>query len=222
MGYALNIVLLGGGLGCYELLTLIEDLNKSGSCETLIDAILDDDESVREQWKLKGFRVGKFDQWSEMADGCKFVVAFGNFLNRLTRPTVVEELGIPIEKYTALAHPTAVISSDVSLPPGSIIHAKVCIYPKTELGNFSVISAGSVIGVDNRIGAHCLIGANVTTATGVMLGTSVMLGAGVTVAPDVHMEDGSMAGVGSVVFRNVDRGIQVLGNPARPYARGSV
>ncbi|WP_312490043.1 sugar O-acetyltransferase [Sphingomonas sp.] len=53
----------------------------------------------------------------------------------------------------------------------------------------------------------------------VRIGANVWIGAGALILPGVTIGDDAIIGAGSVVTRDVARGVTVMGNPARPAAR---
>jgi maltose O-acetyltransferase len=50
----------------------------------------------------------------------------------------------------------------------------------------------------------------------VRIGCDVWIGGGAIILPGVTIGDGAVVGAGSVVTRDVDAGVTVAGNPARP------
>ncbi len=54
----------------------------------------------------------------------------------------------------------------------------------------------------------------------VRIGRNVWIGAGALILPGVTIGDDALVGAGSVVTRDVPGGATVVGNPARPVARG--
>ena len=48
------------------------------------------------------------------------------------------------------------------------------------------------------------------------IGSDVWIGGGAIILPGVTIGDGAVIGAGSVVTRDVEAGITVAGNPARP------
>lgn len=118
---------------------------------------------------------------------------------------------------TAIIHPDAIVHSKASIGPysileqcvigeGSVVHANVQIYGKTEIGRGVIIEAGSSIGATGQMWAwakngrkwhlpqlgktiikdHCFVGSNVTIARGALQDT--ILGSG------CRISHGSMIG----------------------------
>ena len=69
-----------------------------------------------------------------------------------------------------------------------------------------------------RVGAGTLIAAGAVLSGSVEIGKNVWIGPNATVIDYVSVGDGAQVGLGSVVVRDVDPGITVLGNPARKLA----
>jgi sugar O-acyltransferase (sialic acid O-acetyltransferase NeuD family) len=214
-----EIAVLGGGLGYLEVVDLVEQINSEDRSHYTITSVLDDDPAVSERWRAEGYQSGALLDWKHLPERTKFVYAIGTFQSRMSRRSLLQQLGIPSSRFATLLHPTAQISSDSSIGAGSIIHSNVTLYPGSRIGAHVILSAGCVIGVNTSIDNYSLLAAGVTTATNVVIGECVMLGTSVTVGPNIRMAEGSMAAVGSVVLRDVDAFIQVIGNPAKPYMR---
>jgi sugar O-acyltransferase (sialic acid O-acetyltransferase NeuD family) len=92
----------------------------------------------------------------------------------------------------------AVITEAVHIDRGSLIHIHSSIHHNARIGEFSEISPG------------CRI------LGGVTIGNYVSIGAGAVVLPGIKIEDYAVIGAGAIVTRDVQAGITVIGNPARP------
>ena len=66
-----------------------------------------------------------------------------------------------------------------------------------------------------RVGSGTLIAAGAVLSGSVAIGKNVWIGPNATVIDYVSVGDGARIGLGSVVVRDVDPGVTVLGNPAR-------
>ncbi|EQM76988.1 hypothetical protein L687_00735 [Microbacterium maritypicum MF109] len=119
----------------------------------------------------------------------------------------------------------------------SVVHdGETVIGEGSEIGSLTVVGRG-FSRRHTRLGADCRIDCNVMIAHGSQLGERVFVAAGavlagstavgddVWVGPNATLIDrvrvgaGARIGIGSVVFREVSAGDQVLGNPARVVAR---
>jgi sugar O-acyltransferase (sialic acid O-acetyltransferase NeuD family) len=214
-----NIIILGGGYGCHEILPLISAIN-SVEIEMNIDGILDDNASIHGS-TIQGIKViGSLERWNEFDERTMFILAIGTYSNLLLRRNIVDRLNIPKDRFATLIHPKAeIMIPEIQIGSGSIIHANVAIHPLCFLGDFVVLSAGTIIGVNNIIGSYSLFAAGITTATNIRIGSSAFIGAGVTISPNIEIGCAAIVALGSVVFRNVENGYKVIGNPAKPYGK---
>jgi sugar O-acyltransferase (sialic acid O-acetyltransferase NeuD family) len=222
MNTKINIVILGAGYGCLEVIPLINSINRFSDTLNIV-GLLDDNQTLHGTY-VQGFPVlGGLDNWRYFDLGTKFIFAIGSYGNRWLRGGIIAKHNIPLERFHTLIHPSAEIQTDIdNIGNGCIIHSSVIIHPLTIVGNFSLISAGTIIGVKNLIGSFSLLAAGITTATDVSLGYCSFVGSGATIAPNVIVGCNGMIGVGSVVFRDIEAGHKVIGNPAKPFGRDEV
>jgi len=126
---------------------------------------------------------------------------------------------------------------------GSIVAPEHIRYRGVEVGEGAICCAHTMITTNARIGRHfhlniysyvahdCVIGDFVTFAPGVRcngrvhigdfayIGTNAVFKQGQDGAP-LRVGTGATVGMGAVVTRDVAPGVTVVGNPARPLARG--
>ncbi|MRG60555.1 hypothetical protein GE115_11860 [Agromyces sp. CFH 90414] len=119
----------------------------------------------------------------------------------------------------------------------SVVHdGETRIGAGVEVGSLTVVGRGfqrrhTIVGADSRLDCNVMI------AHGSQLGERVFVAAGAVLAGSTHIADdvwigpgamlidrvrvgaGARVGIGSVVFRDVEAGSQVLGNPARTTTR---
>ncbi len=213
-----KIVILGAGYGFYEILPLIDSINKSNFEKIEIVGILDDNSSLKE---VKGYSIiGPISTWSQLSEEIYFVYAIGSYNSRIARRLIINESQIPVERFINLIHPDA----DIMIPRsnigvGCIIHSGVRVHPLTSIGNFCTISACCVIGVNNIVGSFSLYAAGVYSGSHVKFGACSFMGTNCVVAPELKIGAGSQIGIGSVVFRDVEPGHKLLGNPAKSYSK---
>jgi len=124
-------------------------------------------------------------------------------------------LGNPINAI----HPSAVISSSVTLHDGIMVAANATINPLVELGrgvicntscsidhecvigDFAHIAPGAILCGNVRVGAKSFVGANSVIREGISIGNNVMIGAG------------------TVVVKDIPDNTTVIGNPQRILTR---
>jgi acyl-[acyl carrier protein]--UDP-N-acetylglucosamine O-acyltransferase len=72
------------------------------------------------------------------------------------------------------------------------------------------------IGHDAVIGADCELAAGTVIAGHVTIGDRVRVGVNACVRPFINVGEGARIGAGAVVVKDVEPGVVVAGNPARP------
>lgn len=113
---------------------------------------------------------------------------------------------------------------------------KVILGDNVEIGANTCIDRGAledtIIGegtkIDNlvhvahnvRIGKNCMIIALTCLGGGVVIGDGAYVGIGSSVRNQITIGEKAFIGMGAVVVKDVDPGITVIGNPAKPMRRG--
>lgn len=133
------------------------------------------------------------------------IVAIGD---NWTRAQVVARLKAiyPEIEFVTAVHPSAVIGADVSLGSGSVVMAGAVVNPGTrvsdhvilntsssvdhdcELGEFSSIAPGAVLGGNCKVGSFAAVSLGATVIHGRTIGTHTVIGAGSVVLTDIESE----------------------------------
>ncbi len=121
--------------------------------------------------------------------------------------------------FASVCHPAAVVGRDVTLMQGSQIMAGAIVQTGAEIGENTVVNTGARVDHDCRLGSHVFIGPGAVLCGGVSIAANAFVGAGAVLVQGIVVGEGAVVGAGAVVTRNVDAGVQVLGNPARPRNR---
>lgn len=118
-------------------------------------------------------------------------------------------------------------------PLATIIHPAATVGARVEIGAGTVLMAGAVINIASRLGIagivntragidhECLLGDGVHVCPGVSLagrvtvGDLAWIGIGSSVIQGRRIGTRTTVGAGSVVIRDIEDGVTVVGNPAR-------
>lgn len=119
-------------------------------------------------------------------------------------------------RYAQIAHPTAEIASSVTLGPGSIIGAGAVVAYDTVLGRHVVVNLNATIGHHVSIGDYSVVAPGANILGKVSIGARCQVHANAVLLPGIRIGADCIIGAGSVVIKDVEAGMTVFGNPARP------
>jgi sugar O-acyltransferase (sialic acid O-acetyltransferase NeuD family) len=153
-------------------------------------------------------------------------------------------LDLPGEKYFTVAIANSRAREDIShrmieanCQPLNVIDRTSQIYGTASIGHGAIVCANTMITDSATVGggfhlniysyvAHdCRIGDWVTFAPGVRcngnvtIGDHAYIGSGAMIRQGTHIGAGAVVGMGAVVVKDVDAGVTVIGNPARPMIK---
>lgn len=208
-----ELVLLGGGYGCREVIELIDDINER-SLQYKVIAILDDNPELQGK-EVCGIPVeGKLCDVGSYPDA-QFVFCIGTKDSRKARRIIIEGLGLEKERFVTLIHPSAKIYKSASLGNGCIVYYGSAVYGGSRIGDFCSIATNTVIGTDTRIGDYVLIASGSVILNRVSVGEAAYIASGVSINDDVIIEKHAVVGIGAVVLKKVGEDQFAFGNPAR-------
>ena len=184
------------------------------SAGRLVTAYCDSEEKSRNPYHLQ--YLGKESEVIRKLKKYDFFTCVGhNGIREKIHMQLAEHLGNPINAI----HPSAVISSSVSLGDGVMIAANATINPLVELGKGVICNTSSSIDHECIIGdfAHIAPGAvlcgNVKVGKGSFVGANAVIRQGITIGNNV------MIGAGTVVIRDIPDNVTVVGNPQKVLAK---
>lgn len=174
---------------------------------------IDDNELIKE---VQGVRSYPFEKVKEIFSDLEISIAIGEPAVRDKVYQKVRESGI---KLATLIHPGVYIDESTQVGAGTTICEGVTLTSCVVLGENVYVQPHAVIGHDIRIGSHSVIGANAHIGGANKIGERVFLGfmagtlQGLTIGNDVEIS------AGSIVFRDIEPNMIVMGNPARVIRR---
>jgi sugar O-acyltransferase (sialic acid O-acetyltransferase NeuD family) len=213
-----DLVVVGAGGNSRNIVLLVEDINQVEPRWNLL-GYLDDDPAIR------GRTVGGYPVLGPLAlcgsfPACKFIIGVANYKNRLVRKAIVERMGFGPERFATLVHPSASVSRNATVGAGTVIFQYVVVGSNVAIGSHVVISQLSTIGHDSQVDDYVTAAAGVLVSGSVRVGTGAYLGTGCHIIQEVSIGEDALAGIGSVVLRDVPPHTTVLGNPAKPRRIG--
>lgn len=137
----------------------------------------------------------------------------GRGRDRLAIQNLFSQCGLCIP---VLCHPSSVVSPTAHLGSGSQILALANVGTDAELGESCIVNHRASVDHECRLGRGVHLAPGATLCGCVSVSDNVFIGAGAIVLPRVSIGADSIIGAGAVVARDVDPGVTVIGNPAKP------
>ena len=193
-------------------------MNTCGASWQLL-GYLDDGPLLRGR-QIDGIPVlGGITEAKNLSDAC-FVVCTGRPDNYVSRPGIVDRLGLPADRYATIVHPAATVSSSSRIGPGSVLLANVVLTAAVTIGSHVAIMPHVAITHDDVIDDFVTIASGVCLGGQVRIGQGAYLGAGALIREGRSVGKRAMVGMGSVVLTDVPEEQVWIGIPAR-YLRNA-
>lgn len=194
----------------------VEALDCLGERYRLIGFV--DDTPEKQQSRPFGFEVFDRSAFAAFPDA-KVLAVPGGPASFRARAQIIAGLKLDEARFARVVHPDARISPLAEIGRNVLIMAGVVVTSTCVIGDHVCILPNTVIHHDVTIGDWNLIGSNVTIAGGVSIGDNCYIGSGSSVMNGLKIGSGVMLGLGSNLVRDVEQGLTVAGNPARPLSR---
>jgi len=208
-----KICIIGtGGFGRETLTCLIDRIATTELNIVEIVVFMESDDDYN-QPVIMGIPVIKDSEF--VVENYQVVVAIGD---PKKRKKVISKLP-PETEYTTIIHPTAIISEWVDIGEGSIITAGTILTCNIKIGKHAHLNLHTTIGHD------CIIGDFFTTAPAVNIsgkcefGECVYFGTNSSIREGIKICDNVTIGMGGIVVKEIiDEGIYI-GNPVRKLGK---
>lgn len=186
------------------------------ACGDQFDLIgLLDDDPLRHGSSVLGTTVLGGTELAYEFPGASVVVATGRPDDYGSRARVVHRLGLPIERYATVIHPTASLGTCVRVGSGSIILANVVATCDVQIGAHVAIMPAVVLTHEDVIENFVTIAAGVRVGGSVVIPQNAYLGAGAVIRESCRVGSRSLIGMGAVVTKDVPSGQTWVGVPAK-------
>jgi sugar O-acyltransferase (sialic acid O-acetyltransferase NeuD family) len=119
--------------------------------------------------------------------------------------------------YACVVHPAASVSPNAQLASGCFVAAQAVVAVHAVLGQSVIVNHGAVVDHDCEIGEFSHLAPGAVLGGGVTTGSQVLVGAGARLLPGVVVGHGVTIGAGAVLTRDAAQGTWV-GVPARRVA----
>ena len=183
-----RIAIIGGSGNGLVIAQVVEDMAKAGH-NIEVAGFLNDHEPIGSS--IGGYKViGRPKEWDALGPEVQIVFALLTVGKMEERSELLSVLAVPDARLATLVHPTAVVSSSVSVGKGTVICSHVTCQPGCSIGSNSIVRAGANLGHDAKVSDFVDIGPNCT-----LCGYS-NVAKGVHVAPNSVVRDGVSVGEG--------------------------
>ena len=155
-----------------------------------------------------------FDSISSMyrRDEAEILIAVGEPDSREKLYHKVKKAGYRLADYideTATVSPSAVLEEGVIICPYALVDSNAVIHANALIENQCVVGHDTVIGSCAVVSSHSVIGGFTS------IGEKAFMGIGTLVKDRLTVGNNVITAMGSVVFRDIEAGMTVMGNPAR-------
>lgn len=210
-----DIVILGSSGFAQEMLWLLESNN-----------------AMETEWNILGFVDGAgstsdIDGYDVIGDD-EWLMNYPHPINAICgigqsglRRKVINQYKICNSQvaFPAIISKQANVSRFTDLGEGSIVCAGTIITTNVRVGNFVTINLSCTIGHETKIGDFVTINPGSNISGNVLIGQGCDIGTGTKVIQNIEIGRGSTIGAGAVIIRDVPENCTVVGNPGRIVKR---
>jgi sugar O-acyltransferase (sialic acid O-acetyltransferase NeuD family) len=214
---ATRVVIFGGKGTAVNVAEQINHARRHYQYPMCVEGFCIDDPALGNN--IAGFPVvcGLHDAWAKFGDSpVQFIFA-------LYRPNVMEhrvallnQLGIPTNRYANFIHPLAYVSDHATFGHGNVILSNASLQHGVRLGDHNIINSNVVIEHEATLGNSVFVAASACIGARVCINDGSFVGLSATVREDVAIGEYSFTGMASTVLKNVEPRTVVYGSPAAP------
>ncbi len=136
--------------------------------------------------------------------------------DRLEIQRFFQQHSVPI---ATAVHPAAFTANDCEIGEGSQVLAMSAVGARARLGMGCIVNTADSVDHECTLGDGVHIGPGAVLAGVVNVERYAFVGAGATVLPRLTIGEGAIVGAASVVVKDVEPNVVVVGNPARVLRR---
>ena len=204
-----DIVIVGAGGFGREIAWLIEDINEVNH-EWNIVGFVDDDESLFGT-KLNDYKVVGNIEWLNQQE-LYVVIAIGD---PLTKKIIADRIHLSKNNYPTLIHPSVIRSNLVNIGDGTMICAGSILTVNIDIGRHVIVNLDCTIGHDAILGDYTTVLPSVNVSGFVKTGECVNIGTGTAIIQGVSIGENTVVGAGAVVVKDLPANCTAVGAPAK-------
>lgn len=207
-----KIAIYGAGGFGREVKMLIDQINQK---ERLFDFIGYFDDGVEKGKIINQYPVlGGLNELNNFSENINLVFSLAN-------PNVKKDLLSKITKanisFPVLIHPSCYIGTDqVQIGEGSIVCAGTIITVNIDIGKHVILNLSCTVGHDTIIEDNCSFMPSVNISGEVKIGKGVYCGTGAKIINQLEIGENSIIGAGAVVSKDIPANCTAVGVPAKP------
>ena len=118
----------------------------------------------------------------------------------------------------SLIHPSAIVSSSVTIGRGSVVMPNVVVNAKATIGDGVILNTGCIIEHENKIEDFVHISPNVALGGDVIVGKFTHIGIGSNAIQGIKIGKNNIIGGGSMIINDTKNNDKIVGVPARKIA----
>ncbi|NQS97034.1 MAG: hypothetical protein HQ591_01125 [candidate division Zixibacteria bacterium] len=209
-----KIAIMGGVGGGQIAAAIMEDINKI--CPTWeIMGYLNDSVEIGTNFR-KYPVIGRTEEAPNFAEkGYYLVCALHNLRYGRLRINRIEKMGIPLEAFPPIIHPTVITSMAESIGQGVIIGPYVNISVDVTVGNYCFFGGSIFLGHDTKLEDFVAMSNNAATGATIRIGKGTHVSINTSIREFIQIGRYALIGMGAVVIKDVGEGEIAVGNPAK-------
>lgn len=197
----------GAGIEVYDLAMRNSKLNKKYSRIYFIDDFWDE----KDYYGTKTIHFTSCREYMKNEEA-EFIIAVGE---PSARKLLFDKIKLAGYSLATLIDETAVISDTAKISEGCVINAHAIVSAEVVMKENCLVMFESIIGHHACVDSHCVICPRASVGGYSKVGTQTFLGLGSSMIQGANIGDEAIVGLGAMVFRDVEDGVTVVGNPAR-------
>lgn len=182
---------------------------------------------VEPTWKIKGFIDDNKAIWNTKEDdyfvlgGCEYLMSLQDVYavcavgNAAIRKSIIEKFKDSGVRFATLIDPSVIISNRVNLGEGTIICAGTIITVDIKIGNHVIINLDCTLGHDDVIADYVTVYPSVNISGNVTVGECSELGTGMQIIQGKNIAPNTIIGAGAVVVKDLNESGTYVGSPAK-------
>lgn len=204
-----KIYIVGAGGFAREVAWLIEDINEKNPTWEIMGFVDENEDNIGKE--LNGYKVLGNLEYLNKQEKANVTIAIGTGEIRENISNKIKNHEFPV-----LIHPSVIISRFVNIGEGTIICAGSIITTNIEIENHVIINLDCTIGHDVNLKNYTTILPSVNVSGNVVIDERTMVGTGSAIIQGIKIGKDSIIGAGSIVVKEIPSSCTAVGNPAKP------